>query len=843
MIKRIFGLFGLCLFGFVSGQQSSADVTLDYYLPQSANYDPSVPKPEHIIGHEVGEWHITHDKLVQYMTALANASDRMQLTTRGTTYEGRPIILLTVSSPENLARIDEIKANQQRIASGEKAPSTEDPVVIYQGFSIHGNEPSGSNASLAYAYYLAAADEALQLLENTIVLFDPSFNPDGLQRFAYWANTNRAHVINSDPNDREYSEVWPGGRTNHYYFDLNRDWLPVQLPESRARIETFHDWVPNILTDHHEMGTNSTFFFQPGEPKRVHPLTPKINQELTAAIGDYHEAALNEIGSLYYSEENYDDYYYGKGSTFPDVNGSVGILFEQASSRGHVQESENGLLTFPFTVRNQMSTAVSTLKAANGLKSQLQNYQYSYYKQLKSEAQGEKVSGYLFGSAKDYSSPWHLAEVLKRHRIKHQVLDEAVTVSGKKYEAGQSYFVPLNQKNPRLIHAIFEERSVFADSLFYDISAWTFPHAFGVNYEKLSKVPTSALSEAASLTLRSGEVSAKSTYAYLYEPHDYYASKLTHHLTQKGIRVKVAMAPFELEGKRYDYGTLMVPLQSQALNSEELFKEISELVTSIPVKVTAVGTGRTKGIDLGSNDFEPVNPISVALIVGDGISSYDAGEMWHLFDQRFQIKVTKLDTKNLERADLSRYNRIIFPSTSYGLNLSDRSVDNLKQWVRKGGILIGYRNTVNWLKRNEFLKFETRSATVKEASGLRFDQRDEYQGAQVTGGAIFEATIDRSHPINFGFSESSIALFRNTNIYIEPKKQSYENPIRYSNNPLLSGYISEENLKVLSGSVPFVTESLGAGRVIGFTDNTNFRAFWYGTNRLLLNALFFGEAM
>jgi len=300
MMKRIFSLFGLCLFGFVSGQQSSADVTLDYYLPQSANYDPSVPKPEQIIGHEVGEWHITHDKLVQYMTALANASDRMQLTTRGTTFEGRPIILLTVSSPENLARIDEIKANQQRIASGEKAPSAEDPVVIYQGFSIHGNEPSGSNASLAYAYYLAAADEALQLLENTVVLFDPSFNPDGLQRFAYWANTNRAHVINSDPNDREYSEVWPGGRTNHYYFDLNRDWLPVQLPESRARIETFHDWVPNILTDHHEMGTNSTFFFQPGEPKRVHPLTPKINQELTAAIGDYHEAALNEIGSLYY---------------------------------------------------------------------------------------------------------------------------------------------------------------------------------------------------------------------------------------------------------------------------------------------------------------------------------------------------------------------------------------------------------------------------------------------------------------------------------------------------------------------------------------------------------------
>lgn len=843
MKKLFFSLLGLCLFGFVSAQQSSADVTLDYYLPQSAVYDPAIPKPQQVIGHEVGEWHVTHDKLVQYMTALAEASDRMQLTSRGTTYEGRPILLLTVSSPENLARIDELRSNQQRIASGEKVPTDSDPVVIYQGFSIHGNEPSGSNAALAYAYYLAASDEALKMLEHTVVLFDPSFNPDGLQRFAYWANTNRAHVINSDPNDREYSEVWPGGRTNHYYFDLNRDWLPVQLPESRARIETFHDWVPNILTDHHEMGTNSTFFFQPGEPKRVHPLTPKINQELTAAIGDYHEEALNAIGSLYYSEENYDDYYYGKGSTFPDINGSVGILFEQASSRGHVQESDNGLLTFPFTVRNQMSTAISTLKAATGLKTQLQNYQFNYYKQLKQEAQNEKTSGYLFGASKDFSGPWHLAEVLKRHRIEHQVLDKAVTLSGKHYEAGQSYFVPLNQKNPRLIHAIFEERSVFADSLFYDISAWTFPHAFGVNYEKLAKAPTAALHTAEGLNLPQGAVSGKSNYAYLFEPHDYYAPKLIHHLTQQGVRVKVAMAPFELENNNYDYGTLMVPLQNQALDADQLYATLTKLVKEIPVKVTAVGTGRTKGIDLGSNDFEAVQPISVALIVGDGISSYDAGEMWHLFDQRFKIKVTKLDTKNLERADLSRYNRIIFPSTSYGLNLSDRSASNLKEWVRKGGVLIGYRNTLNWLKRNEFLNFETRTATVKDATNLRFDQRDEYEGAQVTGGAIFEATIDRSHPINFGYTENKIALFRNTNLYISPKKHSYENPIRYSNDPLLSGYISEENLSVLKGSVPFVTQSLGAGRVIGFTDNTNFRAFWYGTNRLLLNALFFGESM
>lgn len=843
MKKIFFSLIGLCLVGFVNGQISSDEVTLEYYLPQETSYDASIPRPEQVIGHEVGEWHITHDKLVTYMYALAEASDRISISNRGTTYEGRPLLLLTISSPSNLSRIDEIQKIQQQIASGNKQPSANDPVVIYQGFSIHGNEPSGSNASLAYAYYLAASEEALGFLENTVVLFDPSFNPDGLQRFAYWANTNRAHIINSDPNDREYNEVWPGGRTNHYYFDLNRDWLPVQLPESRARLVTFHDWVPNILTDHHEMGTNSSFFFQPGEPKRVHPLTPKINQELTKAIGNYHEAALNEIGSLYYSEENYDDYYYGKGSTFPDVNGSIGILFEQASSRGHVQESDNGLLTFPFTVRNQMTTAISTLKAANGLKDQLQNYQYGYYRELKQEAAAEKAGGYLFGSPKDFSSPWHLAEVLKRHRIEHKVLDTDVNVGGKKYAAKNSYFVPLNQKNPRLIHAIFEERTVFEDSLFYDISAWTFPHAFGVNSEKLSKAPSSQMSEDGSMELPSGSVSGKSSYAYLFEAHDYYAPKLVHALTQKGIRVKVGLAPFELENKNYDYGTLMVPLQSQNLSADELYNTLSDLVKKIPVKVQAVGTGKTKGIDLGSNDFDAVKPISVAMIVGDGIRSYDAGEMWHLFDQRFDIKVTKLDTRDLDRTDLSRYNRIIFPSTSYGLSIGDRAISNLKEWVRDGGVLIGYRSALSWLKRNEFIDFETRRPVVQDAKNLRFDQRDEYSGAQVTGGAIFEAEIDRSHPINFGFTENKIALFRNTNTFIAPKQHSYQNPIQYTNNPLLSGYISEENLAELKGSVPFVTQSMGAGRVIGLTDNTNFRAFWYGTNRILLNALFFADSM
>ncbi|MEK9560690.1 MAG: M14 family zinc carboxypeptidase, partial [Flavobacteriaceae bacterium] len=291
----------LCLPFFAFSQVGSDTVDLNYYLPENHIYDRSIPTPESIIGHEVGEWHITHDKLVQYLQVLSEVSDRISLESRGETFEGRPLLLLTITSPRNHERIDQIIENRKKLVNGEIEPNDNMPIVIYQGFSIHGNEPSGSNAALAYAYHLAASNEVMVDLENTVILFDPSFNPDGLQRFAYWANVHRAHQLNYDPNDREYREVWPGGRTNHYWFDLNRDWLPVQLPESRARIATYHKWLPNILTDHHEMGTNSTFFFQPGEPTRVHPLTPKINQELTKRIGSYHAKALNKISSLYYS--------------------------------------------------------------------------------------------------------------------------------------------------------------------------------------------------------------------------------------------------------------------------------------------------------------------------------------------------------------------------------------------------------------------------------------------------------------------------------------------------------------------------------------------------------------
>ena len=831
------------LFLLLSSYAINAQTQLDYYLPNNQNYNPNIPTPTEVLGYEVGKWHVSHDKLSEYMRTLAAASDRIQIENRGKTYEDRPLFLLTITSENNHKKLDQIKIDHIALTEpeGENLDTSTMPAVVYQGFSIHGNEPSGANAGLLVAYHLAASqsDQVAELLENTVILFDPSFNPDGLQRFSQWANTHKAQNITPDSNDREYTEAWPRGRTNHYWFDMNRDWLPVQLNESKARIASFIDWLPNVLTDHHEMGTNETFFFQPGIQSRVNPLTPKKNQELTMAIGKFHEKALNKIGSLYYTEEDYDDFYYGKGSTYPDVNGSIGILFEQASSRGHAQETANGLLTFPFTIRNQFTAALSTLEAAQALRKDLLDYQRDFYNNARAEGLKNREKAIVFGNQKDASSSYRLAEVLMRHDIKVHRLNKNFQKGGKQYPQENSFIVPLTQKKQRLVQAIFSEQTTFKDSLFYDVSAWTLSHAFDVNMTKVRDLNTAGeeLTQIERPKVKNVEQAA---YAYLFEGHGYLTPKAIYQLLDAGVRVKVGMQPFSLEGRSYDYGSIMIPVANQAISENKLFALMQEVATTAEINIHSVSTGLTRGIDLGSRNFETIKKPKVALLVGDGVRSYDAGEIWYLMDTQYDMPVTKLDVKSIKYRDISKYTHIVLPSYNGGL-LNDAK-EKLSAWIKNGGHLIAYRDAVKWANKQELIEEEFREKELV-AEDVSFVNQGKFKGAQAIGGAIFNSRIDRSHPINFGIEDDYLALFRNSKIFMEPEENSYDNPIQYTQDPILSGYISEEQLALLKGSVPFKVKSKGRGSVLLMTDNTNLRAFWLGTQQLYANMLFYADLM
>ncbi len=817
----------ILIFTIIFSVNLNSQTYLGYYFGDNTNFDQSIPKPSEILGHEVGEWHVTHDKLVQYMYAVAKASDRVIIEETGKTYENRPLLILKVSSSKNIKVLEKIQRDHIEISNGKKMNEFDNmPAIVYQGFGVHGNEASASNASILGIYYLAASnsEETNEILNNTVILFDPCLNPDGFQRFANWVNSNKNLVPNPDNNDREFSEVWPGGRTNHYWFDLNRDWLPVQLPESQARVKTFTDWLPNIVTDHHEMGTNSTFFFQPGLPSRVNPLIPNLNQALTEKIAKYHSDYLDKIGSLYYSKEDYDDFYFGKGSTYPDANGGIGILFEQGSSRGHIQNSQNGILTFPFAIRNQLTTTISTLKAASSLKNELLSYMNEFYINNFNESAKSKYKGIGFGNNQDKTSSYQLAKILRAHKI------DVFETNGEKFK----YYVPIKQKKSKLIKAMFDTQTEFKDSLFYDVSAWTFPLAFNVNYDflkenfegnKLFEKPV-------------GKINSFSNYGYLIKPHDYNLPAFINYLQEKEIRLKSSSKSFKIKNNYFDYGSILIPVEGQSQKPEKIFDLLTNISNKTGIDVYALSSGYEDNVGFGSNSFTTILKSKVGLIVGSGVRAYDAGEIWHLFDTRYKIPITKIDIKNLNRTNLLEYSHIILPSYS-GNNIDIKKIEN---YLKNGGNLIAYRSSINWLEKNKIISIDFLK-NDKYASNVSFENRGKFSGSQVIGGTIFNTKIDKSHPINFGIINDNLPTFKNNTIFMKPEKNSFNNPIQYSKNALLSGYVSDDNLELLIKSVPFKIKRYFSGKIFLFADNTNFRAFWYGTNRLLMNTIYLSNKM
>lgn len=847
-MRRLITLMVVLLLVQLAGAQE-----LNYYLPNDVSYNPAVPTPEKVIGHKVGEWHITHDRLVQYMRALAAAvPDRISLQEMGTTYETRPQVLLIFTSKANHAKLESIRQEHLQLSDPNFKGSPNFaamPAVVYQGFSIHGNEPSGANASILTAYYLAAATGASidSLLNEVVILFDPSFNPDGLNRFATWANMHRSQHLVTDPASREFNEVWPGGRYNHYWFDLNRDWLPAQHRESQNRLAWYQQWRPNILTDHHEMGSDASFFFQPGEPSRVNPLTPVKNQELTQAIANYHAKYLDKIGSLYYTKEGYDDFYYGKGSTYPDAQGCVGILFEQASSRGHAQQTINGVLTFPFTIRNQFTTTLSTLAAARAMRTDLNRYQRDFYLQMAKDAQASPVKGWVFGTDGDEARTGIFVDMLKRHKIEVNQLQQDVTIGKQTFKKGSSYVVKTQQPQYKLIQTFFEKIPEYKDSLFYDITAWTMTMAMGlnnasVNAAQLGGLQTSAVDK---FVGTKGKLFDKpGAYAYAFEWTEYYAPRMLNHLLKNKVVARVVTKPFttNVDGKPKNFarGSIVIPTQLQTIEISQLVKLLEQQARSNNVDVTALTTGMSmEGVDLGSRSLQPVELPSVGMLVGAGVSALDAGEVWHLMDQRFEMPPSMLESAVFNRINLSTYNTLVLVGGNYGAF----QVDKLKSWVQGGGVLVLTEDAVSWAAQAGLvkLKFKKTPPVIDSSGSYPYAQRSEIVGAQQMRGAIFQATMDLTHPLAYGYEKPQVHLFKQNSVFVQLPGNPFAAPVTYGSDPLTSGFVTQQNLQAVKQSAAVVVQAIGSGRVICIADNPNFRAYWLGGSKLFLNALFFGR--
>ncbi|MBS1662107.1 MAG: peptidase M14 [Bacteroidetes bacterium] len=889
-----FLFFVLLAFGTASAQT-------DYYFAGKGTFDPAIPTPEQFLGYPVGSHYTRHDEIIAYFKELARVSPKIHVQIIGKTYEERPQLIATITSTENYSHLEAIRQEHATLVDPSKPlVSSGAPVVVLLGYSVHGNETSSGEVSMLTAYYLVASqsEETRKWLNEAVVFIDPSLNPDGRDRAANWYNSYKSWPPVADGNDKEHLEIWPGGRSNHYLNNLNRDWLSVTQVESKNRLEWFHQWYPNVQIDFHEQGANATYYFEPTPKSHQSPIIPQEMYDFNAVLAKYQAKALDDIGSLYFTKENYDNLSPIYGSTYPKFYGGVGATFEEASSGGIARETTNGILTFSFTIRNHLVTGLATVRGAVAEKAGLFKLQKDFFKSALEQAHANAAKAFVFGDSRDETLTARFLDLLLRHRVKVYELPESVTVDGKRFEKGKAFVVPSEQANFRIIHSLFEE-NLLKDSIFYDNTGWSVIHAYGLQYAKVVTPGFGKGELVTAVRAASGRVvGGVSSYAYLASWSEYNASGLLYELLRQGVLVKTSFKPFtaNLSGggtRAYSYGSLVIPVAGQSIGADSLYKVLQGVSGRFGIEIAGVGTGfNAAGIDLGSSNIRSVRKPEVAIAFGQGVNSEEAGQVWFLLNQHLGLPLVKIDVGAWGRASLRKYNTLVLVGGNYA-DWDKAVVGKIKEWVNDGGTLITFQGATAWAVRQEIahagllegLPFAGRgevsaggggvsgpagaggrveasaggragveaprvgadTARVRRGDGgvERFDfaRQQDVEGAKRINGAIFVSDLDITSPIGFGVNDRRLFINKNGPTILVPSRNKYATVARYTGNSFINGYASKENIARVNNSAAIVTSAEGAGTVVLFADDPTYRSYWLGTNRLFLNAVFFGNLL
>lgn len=849
MKKRIIS-FGLALLlggsAFAQPAPQTFREELSYFMPTEWHYtlDSQVPTPEQEMGFQVGSQHVNWEQVVAYMKRLAACSPRFSIQEYGRTFENRPLICVVITSEKNQKNLESLRSAHAQLADPAASVDPKSlPAVASVMMSIHGNEASGVNASLPFAYFFAAAQgpEIEALLDKTIITLIPGQNPDGITRFSTWVNSNRSLRNVTDPQSREFSEPWPGGRSNHYWHDLNRDWLNASMPEMKALLKIYHDWMPNTVNDHHEMGSSSTFFLEPADPVGYYPHIPQENKDLTQKVSSYNMAALDRIGSLYLSKDQFDSYSLGTGDVYGDALGSIAMLFEQASARGHQQETENGILNFPFAVRNHATTAFGSVKAAYEMREELNDYMHRFVVARHKEAIVLPEKGYIFDGNGSDAVSYHFIEMLAQHDLHVNRLAKETTINGHTYDPAHAYVIPMDQRHSMLLRSLLECNTQFKDSLFYDLSTWNMAEAYGLKYAPLKSIAGLQGEAVTTPTFPKGGVSGKANYAYLFDNKEYYAPLFIKRLQDGGAKVKVSgVGLHATEGYQYGPGMLMVPVSGQKISADSLYTLIQKGATEAGITVRNVSSGQMKDYDLGHFYNRPVKEAKVAVLIGGRMRSNVAGSLWYLLDNRYQMQPTMLDESTLSRTDLTRYNVLILSGELAG---GEAVAQQIANWVKAGGTLITIGSGYQTANKAKLTKIETIDLSQPDsATYVPYDKRsDRFAEFQIPGTDL-QVSLDTTHPLCWGYTESVMPILKNSNLVFKMPKEANLAPVCYDKKqPLLSGFIRPEHLKALTGMPEVICQGAGKGQVICFADDPNFRSIWYAGTRLFMNAVLFGN--
>lgn len=806
---------------------SANALQLEDYLPNDTRYDTSIPTPRAVTGLEVGERHYRHDQIIHYLSVIASASARAKMVDYGMTTEGRRLVLLFISSHKNMENL-------------ESLPNRKDILRVWNGFSVHGNEASGANASLLYAYHMIAghSDKINETLNETLIIIDPTINPDGYDRFVTDVNSHRGMIDNNDSNDSAHKEQSPNGRTNHYWFDLNRDWLLLTQTESRARVKQFHQWQPHVIDDHHEMGSERTFFFQPGVPERTNPLIPQQNITLTNKLGEFHARTLSEKGMSFYTKESYDDFYPGKGSTYPDLHGSVGILFEQASAKGGVIQTKEGERTLFQGIDNQFRTALSTLNGSFALKDELLNYKQDFLKNALADASKQNYKGYVLDFKNEIIKAHKMIDFLSIHNINVTMLSKSQLIDKHSYQAETSLYIPLNQPQYTLIKSLFSTATSFKDNTFYDVSAWNLAMAWGIPYSKVKTQPLTKPIEWKPIY----NSYATNVLAYAFNWNDGNAPAALNYLQQQNIETKVTRKSFSIKNNseiiEFKPGSIIIPVsQKNQKTIDTALANISEFFQTPSIALTS-GLNEI-GVDLGSPTITNLNKPKVLMVIGSDINAYQAGSIWHLFDTQVGLALTKITKHQLNTLKLHDYTHLILPAGKYN-SLSQTTINKITLWIKQGGSLISLQSSAEWVEKN-IQKLVHNKKELKKINDKSYAQFDIDKAKNTIGGAIISAQADLTHPLSFGMQQKIHYPLIKGNSQLTPSNNYYSTPLIAEKSSLAAGYISPNKLDKINNSPLIIAEKMAKGNLIKFNFNPNFRGFWLGTQKWLINAVYFSS--
>lgn len=827
-------------------------------LSMVAAAQQKLQSPAEFLGYELGDRFTRHHRVVEYFKHVADAMPNVDLVQYGETYEHRPLVYAVVASSENYANLEQIRKDNLRRAGMELGTPSTKVAIVWLSYNVHGNEANSLEASMKTLHELAdpSNTKSQQLLKNTIVILDPCINPDGRDRYANFYNQYGKFPPNPDPDSKEHHEPWPGGRANHYLFDLNRDWAWQTQIESQQRIKVYNQWLPHVHVDFHEQGPNEPYYFAPAVEPYHEVITP-WQREFQVAIGKNHAKYFDAQGWLYFTKEVFDLYYPSYGDTYPTYNGSIGMTYEQGGSgRGglSITTVEGDPLTLKDRLTHHHTAGISTVEATSLNAAKVVDEFEKYFKDnVNNPASPYKT--YVIKGDNNADKVKQLTSWMDSHAIKYGCAGVAKASRGFDYatQSVQNFnlttddiVISIYQPKSRFITTLFEPQSKLSDSATYDITAWNLMYAYGLKgYAVNERINVGKEYKPKAVE---NAVIAK-PYAYIFRYQSLFDVEFLAALLKKGVKVRSAMKAFSVSKETFDPGTLIVTQRNNE-SVADFDNVVQTLAKQMDRKMYTSSTGFVDfGKDFGSDYVAYLKAPRVAVLAGEQTSSLSAGEIWHFFEQQIHYPFTQLGTEYVKSVDLKKFDVLVVPEGNYRL-FDEAMLGKVSDWVSNGGRLVLIANAVNsfadqkgfalkqYPSEDAKKEAEKKEKEAKAKEGLlRYEEAERKAIADFMPGAIYKATLDQSHPLAFGVGDTYYSL-RENGLHFGFLEDAWNVAVIKGKAKPVQGFAGYKANKKLDNSLVFGVEDKGRGHVVYFVDNPLFRCFWENGKMVFANGVF-----